>query len=112
MTTREEVGKRIRQAREAVGLSQTELGAAMNRKRSHAAISDMERGTVRLDVEELAEVAKILRTDIQTLLEPSASVIWRRGEYAQTHDQKQETRQAIEAFQAHARSLATKKPAH
>lgn len=62
--TRNVVGLRIRLAREARGLSQTELGQRMSRKRSHVAVSELERGVVRIDIDTLADVARILETPL------------------------------------------------
>ena len=109
MTTREEVGRRIRQARDELGISQGELGQRMRRRRSHAAISDMERGVVRLDIEELAEVARLLEKDLAYFVDESvpaqsgASVVYRRGEYGQSADGRKATNRAIEDFKRFAR---------
>ena len=60
MTTSEELGKRIRSAREEAGLSQQELGRRLNPPRSHAAISDMERGVTRVGATDIAQIATIV----------------------------------------------------
>ncbi len=57
--TSAELGKRIKEARVEKRLSQEELGARLNPPRSHAAISDMERGVTRvgaMDVDQLAQI--------------------------------------------------------
>lgn len=59
-TTSAELGKRIRAAREDKKLSQEELGARLNPPRSHAAISDMERGVTRVGHTDIVQLAVIL----------------------------------------------------
>lgn len=108
MTTREEIGRLIRQAREELGLSQTELGRMMSRQRTHAAVSDLERGNVRLDVEELAELSRLLQKDLQYFYEGGSArgVVYRRGDYGLLPEQQRETDQAVEAFKQFAREQA------
>ncbi len=108
MTTRENIGRRIREAREERNLSQSELGQLLSRKRTHAAISELERGKVRLDVEELIEIAAILGKDISYFLaSPEApSVVYRRGDRGLDEEQRRETEKAIEAFKRYAREHA------
>lgn len=105
MATREEIGRRIRQAREDLKLSQTELGRLLSRTRTHAAISDLERGNVRVDVEELAELARILNRDVAYFhgMEAAQSVVYRRGDYSLSSEQQLETDQAVDAFRRFAR---------
>lgn len=108
MATREEIGRRIRQAREEQGLSQTDLGRMMTRQRSHAAISDLERGNVRLDVEELMELSRLLQKELPYFYEGGGgqSVVYRRGDYGLSPEHQRETNQAVEAFQKFAREQA------
>jgi transcriptional regulator with XRE-family HTH domain len=108
MATREEIGRRIRQAREELRLSQTDLGRMMSRQRSHAAISDLERGNVRLDVEELVELTRLLQKDLQYFYEGEGgrAVVYRRGDYGLSPDQQRETDQALDAFKKFAREQA------
>jgi transcriptional regulator with XRE-family HTH domain len=103
MTTRDEVGRRIRQAREELGISQAELGRRLKRARSHAAVSDMERGEVKLDIEELADLASVLERDLSHFILPQTSLVLRRGDYRQSEIEKAETASAIEEFKAHAK---------
>jgi len=58
--TSEDLGKKIREAREEAGLSQQELGAKLNPPRSHAAVSDMERGVTRVGATDVAQIARII----------------------------------------------------
>jgi transcriptional regulator with XRE-family HTH domain len=108
VVTRNEVGRRVRQAREEKGLSQTELGRMMSRPRSHTAVSDIERGAVRLDVEELMELAILLGKDIAYFVEPAPapSIVYRRGDRGLPDDRQRETDQAINAFKQFAREQA------
>lgn len=55
------VGRRIREAREDQGWTQAQLGQKLSRPRTHAAISDIERGKTRLCVEEISEFAELLK---------------------------------------------------
>jgi transcriptional regulator with XRE-family HTH domain len=64
------VGQRIREARIAKGMSQTNLGKLLYRRRSHAAISDLERGKTRIDVELLRDLSLWLDKDYAYFLEP------------------------------------------
>lgn len=59
MPTKKSVGARIREAREAKGWSQEELGQRYGV--SHAAISDLERGvTQKIDIDDLERLARLL----------------------------------------------------
>lgn len=60
MTTYVEIGRRIRQARTELSLTQEDLGQLLSRQRSHAAISDIERGKTKLNLEDLSEFARVL----------------------------------------------------
>lgn len=108
MPTREEVGRRIREAREEIGLSQAELGRLLTRPRSYAAVSDIERGKTRLDVEELEEMAVLLQKELayfyETRSEPS--IVYRRGDRRLTAAEQRETDRAVEAFKELARKQA------
>lgn len=108
MPTYEEIGRRIRRAREAKGLLQADLGRRMARPRSHSAISDIERGKTRLDVEELTELARLLDTQLADLLDtgPRAGVVYLRSDATMTREQHGERARSVEAFKARARALA------
>ena len=105
MATREEIGQRIREAREDLGLSQTEFGQLLSRKRTHAAISELERGKVRLDAEELVEIAAILGKDLAYFYAApvAPSIVYRRGDRSLPAEQQRDTNKAIEAFKQYAR---------
>jgi len=108
MATREEIGQRIRYAREELGLSQTEFGQLLSRQRTHAAISELERGKVRLDAEELVEIAAILNKDLAYFyVTPAApNIVYRRGDRGLGDEQQRSTNKAIEAFKQYAREQA------
>jgi transcriptional regulator with XRE-family HTH domain len=110
MITHEEVGKRIRLAREELGISQGQLGTRLSRQRSHAAISDIERGKTKLDVEDLSEFARVLGRELSYFYEtrPSPATVYRRGDQFLSDQDKQHTDKAISEFIAHAQSLAAK----
>ena len=61
------IGKRLRAAREAAGLDQTEVAIALG-FRWQAAISNIERGQSSIHVERLAEAARLLRVSADYLL--------------------------------------------
>ena len=103
----EEVGRRIRHARQALGLSQTELGRRLARPRTHAAISDIERGKTKLDVEELSEFARLLGKTLADFMEAQPpTVMYRRSTAASSSQTHTENDRAIEAFKERARALA------
>jgi transcriptional regulator with XRE-family HTH domain len=111
MGTREEIGRRVRSAREGMGLSQTELGRKMTRQRTYAAISDIERGKSALAADELLELARILEKDVSYFYgtQPAASVagaVFRRGERGMSMTGQQETNAKIEQFKQMARERA------
>ena len=101
-----ELGARIRRAREEMGLSQEQFGRIMSR--SHAAISDMERGKTKLGVSDLTRVARFLQKDISYFIGPTHTTVYRRGELTQTEVERKEVRSAIEDFTRYARLLAEK----
>ncbi|MGI8854769.1 MAG: helix-turn-helix domain-containing protein [Thermomicrobiales bacterium] len=106
--TYEEIGRRIRQAREEQGLLQADLGRRMSRPRSHAAVSDIERGKTKPNVEELAEIARLLDKPLTYFLDtsPAESVVYRRSDPSMTREQRGETARSIDAFKEYARELA------
>lgn len=110
MPTYEEIGRRIREARIEQGLMQADLGRLLSRPRSHAAISDIERGRTKLNLDELAEVAALLDkslsyiTQIPTQEEVTQEITYyRRDQGELTESQKQRTTAAIEDFKKLAR---------
>ncbi len=120
MDTFEEIGRRIRQARSELGLLQADLGQLLTRQRSHAAISDIERGKTKLDIDELTEFARVLRKPLAYFTEPleveqlsrssqTPTVVYRRSERAVSDRQRQEATRSIEAFMQQARSRARAK---
>jgi len=62
MNTKKEIGLKIREYRIRAGLSQAELGKCLNR--SHAAISDIERGKTELTLTDLLAIAEYLKTPV------------------------------------------------
>jgi transcriptional regulator with XRE-family HTH domain len=78
MTSKDEIGQRIRSAREEAGMTQGELGRAWGGK-SHAAVSDVERGATHVTASSLAELAKILGKDVGYFFGEKASAQFLRG---------------------------------
>lgn len=66
MITKDELGKKIRELRQKTGKSQQELGRALSR--SHAAVSDIERGKTNLSVSDLYTIAKFFGVSITEFL--------------------------------------------
>ncbi len=71
MDIKKELGAKIKELRSRRGLSQKELGRLLNR--SHAAISDLERGKTDLTVSDLLLLAKSLATPVTYLLNIQSS---------------------------------------
>lgn len=112
MVTYRMVGQRIRQARTELGLVQADLGRMLSRPRSHAAISDIERGKTKLDLEELAELAQLLQkplaffTELASSQEDHASVVYLRSQRGASPEQERLKDRSIEAFMQQARRRA------
>lgn len=68
MLTKKEIGEKIRDLRKKIGKSQTELGNILDR--SHAAISDIERGVTDLSVSDLSKIANFFNVPITDFLNP------------------------------------------
>ncbi len=68
MVTKEQLGRRIKRAREEARMTQGKLGELWINK-SHAAISDIERGESKVGATDLAKLAKILDKKIEYFLE-------------------------------------------
>jgi transcriptional regulator with XRE-family HTH domain len=60
------LGNKIRQLRIAAGKSQEQLGAALDR--THATISDIERGVTNLNVTDLAKIADFFNVPVNEIL--------------------------------------------
>ena len=116
MPTYVEIGRRIRQARTEKALMQADLGRLLSKPRSHAAISDIERGRTKLNLDELAEIAELLDKPLSFLTEgatvapPAAgeTVYFRRDQADLTDGQRQATDNAVTAFMQLARQRAAK----
>lgn len=67
MEVSKQLAAKIRQARMSSGLSQSEFGKLLGR--SHAAVSDLERGKTSLSVEDLVKITNELHLPIDYLLE-------------------------------------------
>lgn len=62
MSPEQEVGRRIRDHRKALGWTQSGLGSRLRPAVSHAAVSDIERGKCRLGISRLRQIARVLGT--------------------------------------------------
>jgi transcriptional regulator with XRE-family HTH domain len=102
MTSTEAIGRRVRLAREALGLSQTALGQLWG-GRSHAAISDIERGKSHIPADELHDLARVLKTTPGALLDagPTGGSFRRTTLSGEVQDDRA-TRRALAAFEKQA----------
>lgn len=97
MEDRLATGRRIREAREAKGWTQQQLGQRYGV--SHAAISDIERGVTKLGVAELQRLARLLEKDLAFFLRPATSFQLRHAP-----DAKRDQRKLKEDFLRYIRS--------
>ncbi len=109
MITPEEVGRRIRAAREQRKLTQAGLGQLLSPQRSYAAVSDIERGRTKVDIELLSQLSTVLGKPTAFFTEDAtlAPVIYRRDQVG-TDEQRRETDRAIEGFKQFAQKLAAR----
>ena len=108
MVTNEEVGRRIRQARGEMGWNQAELGRQLVPSRSHAAVSDIERGKTKLDVEGLSAIAVLLKKPLEYFIPTRAtpSLTYQRSDRDLSAEQQQKGNRSIEDFKSLARQRA------
>ncbi len=69
--SKEELGARIRELRIKNGKSQEELGKSL--EKSHAAVSDIERGKTELSVSDLTQIAQYFNTSVSEILKENTS---------------------------------------
>lgn len=104
MLSAEEIGQRIREAREEAGLSQEDLGRQLSPRKSHAAISDVERGKTRITVSELANMAAVLGKSVSHFLGTTGTAVYRRGDREIASDRA--LKASIERFKEEVKRLA------
>lgn len=98
MKNENQIGKRVRAAREEAGLSQEQLGAKVGY--SAMGISHLENGSRKVKLEDLQKIATALNISITYLLEPIAKqtyspTFWRRGNEDITDEQKKSEQEAM-----------------
>lgn len=100
MATSEEVGRRIRDAREARGWTQAQLGQQLTRPRTHVAISDIERGRTKLNIDELSEFADVLGRPLGyfTGERTGSGVVYQRSDKEATPEQQRQNAAAVDSF--------------
>lgn len=86
MEDRIAIGRRIREAREAKGWTQQQLGQRYGT--SHAAISDIERGVTKIGITELQRLASLLEKDLTFFLQPATSFQLRHAPDAKRNQRK------------------------
>lgn len=62
------VGARVRQLREMQGWTQKEMGLHLSPSRTHAAVSDIERGKTMISVDLLAQFSRIFDVSVCSLV--------------------------------------------
>lgn len=110
--TKEELGRKIRDLRFRNNKSQEELGKYLGK--SHAAISDIERGKTELSVSDLNKIAEFFDVPVETLLSsssvPSTSYTGtfshHRADRGATESERAKIQKAREEFIRKARELA------
>lgn len=108
--SREELGNRIRDLRALNNKSQEELGTALGK--SHAAVSDIERGKTELSVTDLTKIAQFFDIPIEMLISastttPSYSPAFShsRAEIGLSNEEKDKVLKAREEFRKKAREM-------
>lgn len=102
MKVDEEIGLRIKKLRMAKGKSQEELGKVLSR--SHAAVSDIERGKTKLSVEDLLILAKFFEVNLSeitggdTEAKPSLTFSYGRGTFGTQGEKQKEIDSARKKF--------------
>lgn len=110
--SKEALAKKIRRLRESAEKSQGELGLALGK--SHASVSDIERGITELTVKDLTIIADFLGVTVVELLSESysqgtASFVQYRDGKDITPEEKREADKSSQDFIKLARELAEKK---
>lgn len=110
--TKEELGKKIRDLREKNHKSQEELGNHLNK--SHAAVSDIERGKTDLSVSDLTKISQFFEVSMETLLSPNTSHTLNyfshsRAEMGRSDEEKNKILKAREEFRKKAREAQKSK---
>ena len=105
MLTRGEIGRRVRAAREEQRLSQTALGGLFGR--THAAISDIERGKTNIGLADLARLADLLGKPLSYFTHDEApAALYRRGDQELLPAEERALTDALEGFKEYARRMA------
>lgn len=107
---REEIGQRIKDLRTKQNISQEALGKFLGK--SHAAISDIERGKTELSVSDLSLIANFLKVDIDEILNPSiprpiSTFGHSRADRSMSPEEHDKMKRAREEFRNKARSQAS-----
>lgn len=113
--SRDEIGKKIRDLRAKNNKSQEDLGNHLSK--SHAAISDIERGKTELSVSDLNKIAQFFDVPAETLLysqQPqspyySGTFSHHRADRGMSEDDKTKMQKAREEFIKKAREQANEK---
>lgn len=112
MINDEAIGKNIRRLRVEKRKSQEELGKALKPTRSHATISDIERGKTKLSIKDLSAIAKFFGVDVQEIIgntietKPTASFSYGRGSFDTENEEKKRIKKAEEKFKEFVRKRA------
>ena len=108
--SKEELGNRIRDLRVINNKSQEDLGGALGK--SHAAVSDIERGKTELSVTDLTKIAQFFDVPVEMLIStdstsPSYSLVFShsRAEIGLSNEEKGKVLKAREEFRKKAREM-------
>jgi len=103
MTSKIKVGKKIKEARTEKKMSQSKLGQALEPQRSHAAISDIERGISDVSVTDLSQIAVALSKPLSFFIDgmPSASMDNFRYSHNATPKDVLQGKKSVQNFDKH-----------
>lgn len=96
------IGRRVRTAREEIGLSQEQLGKKVGY--SAMGVSHLENGDRKIKIEDLQKIAEALGVQIAYLLEPIIkpaypTAIYRRGDEDVSDEQKRDEQEALKKLE-------------
>ncbi len=112
MAISEKIGRRIRNIRVVKRISQGELAKTLGK--THATISDIERGQTKLSVEDLTKIAKFFNVTTSEILgeipkQPTLPYVQHRDAKDITPEERQAADKVTEEFIKLARQLAEQK---
>ncbi len=98
MLTKQNIGKKIKDARQEKGISQGELGKSLTPTRSHAAISDIERGVTDVTITDLSSIALKLNKPLSYFTGSSVSMNNMRTSKNISQDEYKKSKKSVDEF--------------